>query len=289
MDILVSYCEDWETPLRTSKHHFIEGLAREGHRILYIETPISLFHLILSPRHFFNKTRNKVFFRPVQVKTNIWTLSVITPIPFFKGFGTFFDSELMNTAQQLFAYPFIKRSLKKLGFGEFHMITYLPLIYPILSKMKPIRNLYHIVDEWRGLANLPNTVSKLIIKYFNYSDITVVTSQPLYDRYKPFSKEIRLLRHGTDTKLFKKVFSSKVQAAKEFRKLSGNKVGYYGALHKLDYELIFEVSTELKDLNFIFLGPLSGPQGLKKKLELPPNCYVWDSWNRDKLPSFSQV
>ena len=224
MDILVSYCEDWETPLRTSKHHFIEGLAREGHRILYIETPISLFHLILSPRHFFNKTRNKVFFRPVQVKTNIWTLSVITPIPFFKGFGTFFDSELMNTAQQLFAYPFIKRSLKKLGFGEFHMITYLPLIYPILSKMKPIRNLYHIVDEWRGLANLPNTVSKLIIKYFNYSDITVVTSQPLYDRYKPFSKEIRLLRHGTDTKLFKKVFSSKVQAAKEFRKLSGNKV-----------------------------------------------------------------
>jgi len=286
MDILVSYCEEWETPLRTSKHHFIEGLAREGNRVLYIETPVSLFHLILSPKNFFNRIRNKVFFRPVQVENNVWTLSLITPIPFFKGFGPLFDSELMNHAQQLFSYLFIKRSLKKLDFGEFHMITYLPLIYPLLSRLQPIRNLYHIVDEWRGLANLPITVSKLIIKYFKYSDITVVTSQSLYDRYKPFSKEIRLLRHGTDIKLFNKVFASEVQVAEELIELSGKKLGYYGALHKLDYELIFEVSSELRDLNFIFIGPTSGPQGLKKQLKLPLNCYVWDSWNRDKLPSF---
>jgi len=192
----------------------------------------------------------------------------------------------MNHVQQLFSYPFIKRSLKKLDFGDLYMITYLPLIYPLLSKIKPIRNLYHIVDEWRGLANLPITVSKLIIKYFNFSDITVVTSQSLYDRYKPFSKEIRLLRHGTDTKLFNKVFASELQVAEELRELSGKKVGYYGALHKLDYELVFEVSSELRDLNFIFIGPTSGPQGLNKQLKLPPNCYVWDSWNRNKLPSF---
>ena len=31
------YCEDWDTPLRTSKHHFIDRLAKEGARVQTIK------------------------------------------------------------------------------------------------------------------------------------------------------------------------------------------------------------------------------------------------------------
>ena len=36
---LVLYCEDWNTDLTTSKHHFIERLAKENNKILYLEVP----------------------------------------------------------------------------------------------------------------------------------------------------------------------------------------------------------------------------------------------------------
>ena len=37
---LVLYCEDWNTNLTTSKHHFIERLAKENNEILYLEIPL---------------------------------------------------------------------------------------------------------------------------------------------------------------------------------------------------------------------------------------------------------
>ena len=36
---IVLYCEDWLSPLKTSKHHFLNRLVKEGHKILYVEVP----------------------------------------------------------------------------------------------------------------------------------------------------------------------------------------------------------------------------------------------------------
>ena len=286
MDIIVSYCEDWYTPLKTSKYHLIKGLAKEGNKILYVETPVSLFQLFKNPRNFIKVFAKKKFFRPVNVYKNVWSLSSISLVPFFKGFGPVFDSYFMNKVQQLFLYPFIKYSLRKLKFSNLYMITYLPLILPLISKLKPKRHLYHIVDEWNGLENLPKTVSHLILKNFKYSDITVVSSQPLYDRYSALSKDIKLLRHGTNIQMFNKVFIPGVEVADELKIITGKKVGYYGALHKLDFNLIKKVAERLNNIDFFFIGPITGAQGLKREISLPSNCFIWDSWERKRLPNF---
>lgn len=46
MDFLSGYCEEWGTDLVTSKHHYLRRLAIEENRILYLEAPKSIAHVI---------------------------------------------------------------------------------------------------------------------------------------------------------------------------------------------------------------------------------------------------
>ena len=55
-NFVVLYCEDWNTPLKTSKHHFIERLAFENNKILYIEVPLNPFNFFLNSKNLFKKT-----------------------------------------------------------------------------------------------------------------------------------------------------------------------------------------------------------------------------------------
>ena len=117
------------------------------------------------------------------------------------------------------------------------------------------------------------TVNDLIYDTLKSVDLTIVSSQPLFEKYKEKTKKIKLIRHGADTSLFSIFDKKQVGVHKKLSKINGPIVGYYGALHKLNFDLIREVANERKNYNFVFVGPLSGPQGLKKKENVPNNVF----------------
>ena len=252
-NFVVLYCEDWNTPLKTSKHHFIERLAFENNKILYIEVPLNPFNFFLNSKNLFKKN---LFKGVVKVKKNIWTLKPIVPLPYHPFLGKITDNLTVNYINQKIMTFYLKYAFKKLNFFDIEAIIYLPMIYPMLQRLNFKKVHFHIVDEWQGFSGIPDTMKILTKNLIEKANNTIVTSETLFNKYKKFTSNIFLLNHGTDPDLFKKGIN--------FKKLKQNKslkfkIGYYGSLEKLNFELINSVSKNLIDCKFYFVGPITNP------------------------------
>ncbi len=286
MNIVVAYCERWDTPLRTSKHHFIERMAKNGHRILYVDTPPSILTLLRRPLYFIRSVLPRIFKSPKKINNNLWTMTGFSPFPYHKACFGVFDHLVFNRLNQKFFLWKLKGALKELSFVDPNLIVYLPLMAPALEQIKWRCILFHMVDEWQGLPRIPKTMALLTKEMLQKSDVTVVTSQRLYDRYSPFSQNIHLLRHGTDIALFRPVVDFEIEEDDRLKNLPKPRVGYYGALHKLDFELVDSVARARPAWSFIFMGPIKGPQGFNLPNDLPRNVCFFEPIERNKLPNF---
>ena len=287
MDFVVAYCERWDTPLPTSKHHIVSRLLKEGHRVIYIEAPINLLAILKHPKEFINHQLSLLMKGPIEVERNLWIMTGFVPFPYHPALFGIFDKLRINSINQNFFCSSLEKVIFNLKFKEITLINYYPLLFPVVDKFGFKKIVFHIVDEWQGMSGIPKSMATLtqgLIKRTNVT--TIVTSQNLFEKYKKDAKEIHLLRHGTDWDLFSPVAMGKKEADPYITSLPGKKVGYYGALHKLNFSLILEVATLRPDWSFIFLGPIKGPQGLRMRAKFPSNVYFLDAIPREFLPNF---
>lgn len=279
------YCEDWDTPLRTSKHHFIDRLAKEGHKILYIEVPLNPLSVLLKPKTIFKETNINALRGLRAVKKNIWAIKTIVPFPFHPILGIFTDNLLINYLNQKFILIVLLKILKKLKFNFPEAVIYYPMSVPILNELNFSKIYFHIVDDWQGFKGIPKSMKRLTLRLLELADVTIVTSKTLYDRYFNNTSNIQLLGHGTDIALFSKIITKKIPTLKILKNSSKKKVGYYGSLEKLDFNLINYVSTKMPMLEFYFVGPITENFNNKNNFS---NVFFLNSLDRDKLPSFLQ-
>ena len=286
MDIIVLYCEQWDTPLRTSKHHYVERLAADGHRILYVEMPANPLSVARRWTDFSKRIFPLLKKSIEQVDTSIWTTVGFVPIPFHPILGSLLDNRVVNHLNQLVSIRFILRAAAKLQFVSPTIISYYPFAMPVLDRLAPKKIVFHMVDEWQGIKGIPRSMASLTADMLRVADTTIVTSRRLFDRYAPIANRIELLRHGTDLSLFSPVATGELDFDQNISPYSGIKIGYYGALHKLDFELVRRVAGCRQDWTFLFVGPEAGGQGVESREELPPNVVFLGAYPRDRLPQF---
>lgn len=280
---IILYCEDWDTSLKTSKHHFIERLAKENHKILYLEVPFNIFSYISKPAEYFNKKQLNVFKGLRKVKKNIWVLKPFVPIPYHSFLGIVTDNLFVNFINQKFILIFLKFFLKKIKFINYEAIIYYPMIYPVLENLKLNKVHFHIVDDWQGFSGIPKTMLQITKKLVNKADNVIVSSLKLMEKYKRYNKNIFLLRHGTDPKIFNKGINFKIKTEEKI------KVGYYGSLEKLDFRLIRNVSKALSSWDFYFVGPITPNVRNQIKIFKTNNITFLNPMQREKLPSFLKI
>lgn len=279
-DFIISYVEPYDSPLRTSKHHFIGRLANDGHRVLMLEvTKVATkpSDILQALREFFSFSASK------KMAPNIYSVRFVVPFPYTRRGAGFFDFLLFNTLNQLSILPRLRREIKHLQLTDPIMIVYFPFIFPIIKYLEVSKIIFHMVDEWQGLKSIPPSMGRLTSKLLQQAELTIFTSQPLFDRYGKFSKKAKLIRHGSDLELFKPKQIAKVNVIEK----AAPKVGYYGAIHKLDFNLVEKVATELKSWQFEFVGPISDTlQGIDLQMSLPNNVKLNEPKPRKELPLF---
>jgi glycosyltransferase involved in cell wall biosynthesis len=287
MDIIVTYCEHWDTGLRTSKHYFIERLAADGHRVLYVEMPVHPFSALKRLAEFKSRVLPRLRAGAQPVAKNIWVMTGVFPLPYHRAFWGFFDFTGINWINQRVFLPRLLRAQRYLEFKNPILLSYYPLVIPIIDKLNVSRTIFHIVDEWQGMAGIPRSMAKLTRLMLTHADVTVVTSARLYERYKLEAKCIELLRHGTNVAQFSEVALKKGRMDDRLSPSpSGKKVGYYGALHKLDPYLISCVAASRPNWTFFFVGPLTGEQGVGWKASFPSNVHFLGPMQHHMLPEF---
>tara|TARA_B100001059_G_scaffold228624_1_gene259984 strand:- start:11401 stop:12183 length:783 start_codon:yes stop_codon:yes gene_type:complete len=157
---------------------------------------------------------------------------------------------------------------------------------PVLDRLAPRKVVFHMVDEWQGIRGIPRSTARLTAEMLKIADTSIVTSRRLYERYAPVAKHIKLLRHGTDLSLFGPVATGRVELDQNTAPYLGIKIGYYGALHKLDFDLVRRMAQSKQEWTFLFVGPEVGGQGVAQKEEFPPNVVFLGAYPRTRLPQF---
>ena len=217
---------------------------------------------------------------------NIWTTVGFVPFPYHPALGAIFDNVFVNHLNQLVNIRFILSAVTKLGFTSPTIISYYPFAMPVLERLSPKKVVFHMVDEWQGIQGIPRSTARLTADMLKVADTSIVTSRRLYDRYAPIAKRTELLRHGTDLSLFAPVAKGGLEVDQNISLYSGVKIGYYGALHKLDFDLVRQVAGSKLEWTFFFVGPEIGGQGVGSREEFPPNVIFLGAYPRERLPQF---
>jgi teichuronic acid biosynthesis glycosyltransferase TuaH len=283
MDIFVGYCEEWQTGLVTSKQHYIRRLAKDNSRVIYAEVPKSIFHILISKKILSNIYNFLFEERFYESEENIWVMKSYTLFPYSRKFSLF-DSLLLNKFNQLSVLRQIKKCFKKIEFNDPVLLSYYPFIHPVIKKINFKKIIFHVVDNWMAF-NVPRSMNSLIKKMTITADVTITSSSLMHKELSKFSEDVYLLDHGTDLDLFKPVINFEIEEHKLICDMKKPIIGYYGALHKIDFNLVFEVSKIHNDKSFIFIGPISGEQGIKNNLIPPKNVFLFESLSREELPN----
>lgn len=283
-DIIFLYGEDWDTSLRTSKFRLMEYWARNN-RVLYVEQPLHPFVVLKHPRYFLKRIVNSSKGLR-EVKKNLYVYSTFYPLP-YHSLNRLTSNPVINRINQRSMLPRLKQVIKKLGFKNPILWFCLPQGVELLDGLQNKLSAFHVVDEWSAFGGIPDTFKDLEKKMLGKADLVIATSKVLYDDKKPYAKNIHLVRHAADIAHFEKVNNDDLEIPDDVRYLPRPVIGYYGALHKLDFPLIEYMLKRKPDWSFIFIGENRGPQGCSpRKLLRYRNFHFTGPKDYELLPNY---
>lgn len=159
---------------------------------------------------------------------------------------------------------------------------------------KPMRFMYDFLDDPKLLCKTPKSMSehKWMLKN---AAVVAATADRLVEQASKYRSDVVLSPNAVDTARFRPLPSGTVPA--DLAPLMDKPIiGYHGAIARwLDYDLLLEVVTECKEMNFVFIGPICAeePELLRtieasvEELRKLPNFHHLGPKKNGDLPAYS--
>lgn len=276
-DIICLSTVDWD-PIWTRKQQIISRLPLSN-RILYVEPPVSL----LSP--FKDKAcwkKWRLWWEGLrQWRENIYLYSP----PVIAPFGNVYRQ--VNRLNQAWLAPFIRRAARRLNFREPLLWTYLPNSADIIGRLGEKLVIYDCVDEHSAYSGFrAETVWEMEKRLLAKADIVFTTAGGLYEKRKPFCREIHLIPNAADVDHFRKAVLKTTPLAPELQGLPHPVIGFVGVIQDwIDLDLIADLAAERPGWSFVLVGP-AGPGIDLKRLRSLPNVHLLGRRDKEVLPSY---
>jgi len=238
----IVFSDDWGIHPSSCQHLF-KHIAKDNN-VLWINTIMRLPQLKVSEiRKIFKKVFKTKDKTSSDDKTNIHlTLSRPFMIPLF--------TPLIRKINMFLLALQIKRLINKHHFKNAILVTTLPIVADIVSKLNAKKIVYYCVDEfsqWPGHnKKYMQDMEKLLL---TRSDVVITTSQTLFDSKKTSAKKIHLLPHGVDIDHF----GPQIKDGKN--KFSHPLLGYYGLFdERNDLNLLETILKTNPQWHIIIIG-----------------------------------
>jgi teichuronic acid biosynthesis glycosyltransferase TuaH len=215
-----------------SKQHLAVAWREAGHRVLYVDPPVS----VLSPLRQPERVRDLVG----RSRRTVRGVAVYTPraLP------------VQNSALvQRWNARLIQRGVQGSGLRPRVTVAFGLEARTALARSPGVR-VYHCTDSWpdHPAADGP-TVRERESQMIAGADVVVACSRPLVDALAERGTDARYVPHGVDVDAF-----SGAHPDPRLRSLDGPVIGYAGGINfRLDPELI-EASLEAVDGTFVLIG-----------------------------------
>ena len=283
-EILCLYCEGWDTPLRSSKHHFMTHLSRRN-RVLYVEMPVHPLTALRYPEKW-RRALRRWRQGPVPVQENLYTLSPLCPLPYHRA-SRLTSALWVNQVNQLSVLPYLRQAMRRLGFERPILWFYFPHAVSVLDRIPHKLAFFYLIDDYSAFEGVPRTYPVLERELLARADLVAALSQSLYDSRRSLCREIHLVRPGVFAEHFAKAQDGQSSVPEDIRGLRRPVIGYYGALHKLDMQLIQAMATARPHWSFLFIGPFQGYQGADvSPLGELQNVHLLGARPHESLPNY---
>ncbi len=224
-DIIFFSVISWEFRYQRPQH-LAQNLANMGHRVFY-----------------FNADFKDKF--AINRKDNLYIINLDN----YYG-SRIYDVDFSND-------DYIKKQLSDIlnsyNIRDCSVIVEYPSWYHACNFLKANYNfniVFDYIDDYEGFEETTNTsLRKLTENLFKLSDLTVATSNFLYEKTKVHCNNVKVIRNGTEFEFFNKALNNTVK---------NKKIGYYGAIAEwFDIEKVEYLAKNLPDIEIELIGSVS--------------------------------
>ncbi len=283
-DIVVISLSDWEGPKRI-RQFLSEELARQGNRVLFVESQYTLSKFIKRP----SLDRAFRFLKgPRQLSENLFLLSTFPFVP-----GGEFSPSISRTNWNI-ERSLLRSAMKRLGFHNPILWIFAYNAAPLIGKLGESLSLYFCNDAFSLLVDsrsLQRRVAELERDVLKQSDIVFTVSDKLSEEKSQFHPSVHTIHHGVEYRLFQRTADPSAFALPSDLPSGKPIIGYSGVIrYMLDLELIRTLADQRPDWNFVLVGPVSESRSdfysQIENLKRRPNVHFPGSKRPEDLPAY---
>ena len=253
-------------------------LARQGHRVLYVENTGVRRPQFKDFSRLKNRVRNwfkgQYGFR--EIEKNLYVYSpILFPFPY---------SHLALRINKFLLWHYLKRWCQFMRFKDLFVWAFLPtaIIQEMTARFDPNFTVYYYTDDFSESSRLARKIKLCEGEALKRADVIFCHSQKGLEFCRQFNNHVYLMPYGVDIS----IFCSKKSHAKplDIAHIKTPIVGYVGGLHKwIDFDLLYELILKNQHVSFIFVGP---KQADIKRFESFKNIIFTGPKPREELPLY---
>lgn len=283
-DCILFATADWDTPYWTNKQHTARHLARQGYRVLYIES-IGLRAPTVSGRDLSRiwQRLKRGLHPPKLVEPGVWVMSPIA-IPFKQHWPLvrFINQKWLSLRVKLFMLLQV--------FNTPLIWTYHPFMLGTIEQLSHGSVVYHCVDDLSAIPGIdPVAFSAEERRLLEQCQTVFVTSEVLKEKCLPFNANTHYMSNVADVDHFGKALSTGPLPA-DLAEIPSPRIAYIGALsdYKIDFELIHMTAISRPQWHWVLIGEEREGQHNEwvAKLKILGNVHFLGHKSYDELPNY---
>ncbi len=250
-DIVCISTSEWDF-LWTRKQRLTALLAKEGHRVLYVDPCYAGRSERLRPKEGFREAYGP---RIRGVAENLWVMTPPFPFPLgrFQWSRTLSSGRLANG---------IRRFLDEHGFRQPILWIYPPTAIGLVDQIPHRTLIYEVVDDYAEYPSLGDTMRQYIRRcegeILNRADLVFVTSEELLPGRAEVNPNIFVSPNGVDFELFSRAQDPVLEVPEDIRCLPRPILGFVGGIAPwTDLDMVFQVALRKPDWSFVLIGPVA--------------------------------
>ncbi len=251
-DILLVSTADWDNPFWTNKQHVAVELARQGRRVLYVESS-GLRRPSLGSRRDLRRIGRRLgraLRPPRQVRPGLWVWSPAV-LPWH-------GVRLVRRLNRLALRFGLGLAARWAGLDPQTLWTYSPLTSELYDLGRFSQVVYHCVDDIAAQPGMPaEAIAEAEATLVRRADLVFVTSPLLRDRHAAAGARRCVFQPNVaDAEHFGAALAPGVLLPADLTALPAPRIGFIGAVsgYKLDFTLIREVALARPAYSFVLIG-----------------------------------
>jgi glycosyltransferase involved in cell wall biosynthesis len=278
-DIICLSTQDW-SDLWTRKQRFMRRFARQGNRVLYVETQASLVSYGLLRSDAGRAWRWLRGPRIVEPNLHVATLPLVMP--------AFQMSLAINRCNNAVLAPLLRSWIRRLGFRNPVLWTYAPHTESFVGHLTEKLAIYDCVDEFaasRGMVRR-QVVEELERRLLAKVSLAIVTHEALRRSKRRPGLPVHLIPNAAETDHFRLAAAPDTPAPPLLAAIPHPIVGFVGALeYWIDFDLLRFLALARPDWSIVLVGPV-GRLARISKIKALPNVHLLGRQPYAELPSF---